>query len=166
MSTDEHGPLLSRVCTLLYLYPACWESVVRLWKNGFGEVGQGCLKLAMSHRDFPGWVVKLFKRQNLWKEDCSTRGLIVQELIPFWLPNAVVSERFVIQPRADGVGGTPDEALAAIRAQLAPFKNSCPFDTHPKNTAFHQGRPVLLDYALNWRQLPSPSGVSLNMTIL
>ena len=160
----SHEPLLNRVRSLLKGRHCEWSNVGHLWHNMFYEVGQGGCKITMAHPEFPGWVVKLFKHRRYFRRDHSSLGYIVPELVPFWLPNAYVCNRFAIQVRADGVGGTQEEASKIIRAALEGKPN---WDRHAQNAAFHQGKPVLLDYSLHWEDLPkTPKRVTLTMTVI
>lgn len=122
-----------RICQVLEIY-------------GFKLVGAGAHKRAFLHKNYPQWVVKVFDGPTIWYYCHSTTGIIPKPLQPFWLKNIYVCRRFIIQPYANGKGGTNREAYKALKEILGKGISS-KYDLFECNVRYHDGNPVIIDFA-------------------
>ena len=113
--------------------------------NGFKELNRGAWKRVYYNSDYPTWVIKVFKRRTGWYHDHSTCGIMPKTIKKYWLSNIYVCRRFVIQPYANGIGGTSKEAKQMIDQEIPnSYEN---YDIWSNNVMFHNNRPVVIDYS-------------------
>lgn len=120
-------------------------TLAALEANGFRTIGQGAFKKVYRSEQYPDWVVKVFHRRTQWYWDHSTCGIIPKMIQEFWLKNVFVCRRYVIQPYANGLGGTEKDANDWFKKRFN-GKEYPRFDIYVNNTRYHNYKPVIVDF--------------------
>jgi hypothetical protein len=114
--------------------------------KGFQFIARGCYKLVYQHPNWKDFVVKVYDEPP--QNDCGKP--LPLPLERYWMKPVFQTNRVMVQPFANGEGGTGMEAMRFFKPILAMIEEALNdtwhYDLHAGNCKFHNGIPRIIDY--------------------